>query len=225
MVRYSIEAGLLGPGVRTLLGGAFALALLAAGEWTRRKESISDDRGAADRQHSGDPDRRRHGGRLRDRLCRLRALRFSRARHRLHPARTGGARHARRGAAARTGAGRPRHRRRLRHTDSGFFRKARLLGALYLSRHRHRGGLRAGADQAVALARGHHHRASRCSGPCPACNAGRRWSRRTPSTSSPDLSSRPCSWCADSCSARPRTKAGSSRSRPARSRPICSARR
>src|SRR5213595_1911300 len=41
MVRYSIDAGLLGPGVRVLLGGAFALALLAAGEWTRRKESIS----------------------------------------------------------------------------------------------------------------------------------------------------------------------------------------
>jgi uncharacterized membrane protein len=41
MVRYSIEQGLLGPGVRTLLGGLFALALLAAGEWTRRKESIS----------------------------------------------------------------------------------------------------------------------------------------------------------------------------------------
>lgn len=42
MVRYSIEAGLLGPGVRTLLGGLFALALLGAGEWTRRKESISN---------------------------------------------------------------------------------------------------------------------------------------------------------------------------------------
>ena len=41
MVRYSIEQGLLGPGVRTLLGGLFALALLVAGEWTRRKESIS----------------------------------------------------------------------------------------------------------------------------------------------------------------------------------------
>jgi uncharacterized membrane protein len=41
MVRYSIDAGLLGPGVRTLLGGAFALVLLAAGEWMRRKESIS----------------------------------------------------------------------------------------------------------------------------------------------------------------------------------------
>ncbi|HWF95631.1 MAG TPA: DUF2339 domain-containing protein, partial [Xanthobacteraceae bacterium] len=41
MVRYSIEAGLIGPEVRVLLGGAFALALLAAGEWTRRKESTS----------------------------------------------------------------------------------------------------------------------------------------------------------------------------------------
>ena len=41
MVRYSIEAGLLGPGVRTVLGGLFAAALLAAGEFTRRKESIS----------------------------------------------------------------------------------------------------------------------------------------------------------------------------------------
>ncbi|NVN87345.1 MAG: DUF2339 domain-containing protein [Rhodopseudomonas sp.] len=41
MVRYSIEQGLLGPGVRTILGGLFALALLAAGEWTRRKESTS----------------------------------------------------------------------------------------------------------------------------------------------------------------------------------------
>ena len=41
MVRYSIEAGLLGPGMRVLLGGAFALALLAVGEWTRRKENIS----------------------------------------------------------------------------------------------------------------------------------------------------------------------------------------
>ena len=41
MVRYSIDAGLLGPGVRVLLGGAFALALLAAGEGTRRSESSS----------------------------------------------------------------------------------------------------------------------------------------------------------------------------------------
>ncbi|WP_322515699.1 DUF2339 domain-containing protein [Rhodopseudomonas palustris] len=44
MVRYSIEQGLLGPGVRVLLGGLFALALLGAGEWTRRKEDISNIR-------------------------------------------------------------------------------------------------------------------------------------------------------------------------------------
>ncbi len=42
MVRYSIEAGLLGPGVRVFLGGLFAAALLGAGEWSRRKESISN---------------------------------------------------------------------------------------------------------------------------------------------------------------------------------------
>jgi uncharacterized membrane protein len=41
MVRYSIEAGLIGPGVRILLGGTFALALLAAGEWARRKVNVS----------------------------------------------------------------------------------------------------------------------------------------------------------------------------------------
>jgi len=41
LVRYSIEAGLLGPSVRTVLGGLFALALLAASEWTRRTESTS----------------------------------------------------------------------------------------------------------------------------------------------------------------------------------------
>jgi uncharacterized membrane protein len=39
MVRYSIEAGLIGPGVRVMLGGAFALALLTAGEFLRRKEN------------------------------------------------------------------------------------------------------------------------------------------------------------------------------------------
>ncbi|HEV2159193.1 DUF2339 domain-containing protein [Bradyrhizobium sp.] len=42
MVRYSIEAGLLGPGVRVFLGGLFAAALLGAGEWSRRKEDISN---------------------------------------------------------------------------------------------------------------------------------------------------------------------------------------
>jgi uncharacterized membrane protein len=38
LVQYSIEAGLIGPGVRIFLGGVFAAALIAAGEWTRRRE-------------------------------------------------------------------------------------------------------------------------------------------------------------------------------------------
>jgi uncharacterized membrane protein len=41
LVKYSIEAGLLGPAARVFFGGLFAAALLAAGEWTRRKEAIS----------------------------------------------------------------------------------------------------------------------------------------------------------------------------------------
>lgn len=38
LVRYSIEQGLIGPGVRTFLGGLLAAALIVAGEWTRRNE-------------------------------------------------------------------------------------------------------------------------------------------------------------------------------------------
>jgi hypothetical protein len=116
------------------------------------------DRSATDRQYPGDSHRRRDSRCLRDRLHRLRAVRFSGPRHRLHSARAGGAGHARRGAVARTGAGGPRHRRRLRHACAGFFRQTGLLGAVHLSSHRHRGGLRPGTDQAVALACRDHHR-------------------------------------------------------------------
>lgn len=38
LVQYSIEAGLIGPGVRVFLGGLLATALIVAGEWTRRRE-------------------------------------------------------------------------------------------------------------------------------------------------------------------------------------------
>jgi len=41
LVRYSIEAGLVGPEVRVALGALFAAGLLAVGEWTRRRESIA----------------------------------------------------------------------------------------------------------------------------------------------------------------------------------------
>jgi uncharacterized membrane protein len=41
LVRYSIEQGLIGPGVRVFLGGLLALALVAVGEWARRTEKLS----------------------------------------------------------------------------------------------------------------------------------------------------------------------------------------
>ena len=41
LVRYTIQQGLIGPGVRIFLGALLALALVAAGEWTRRTEKLS----------------------------------------------------------------------------------------------------------------------------------------------------------------------------------------
>jgi uncharacterized membrane protein len=41
LVRYTIQEGLIGPGVRIILGGLLALILVAAGEWTRRNENLS----------------------------------------------------------------------------------------------------------------------------------------------------------------------------------------
>jgi len=41
LVKYSIEAGLLGPGMRLFFGALFAAFLVGAGEWTRRKELLS----------------------------------------------------------------------------------------------------------------------------------------------------------------------------------------
>jgi uncharacterized membrane protein len=41
LVRYTIQQGLIGPGVRIFLGALLALALVAAGEWARRTEKLS----------------------------------------------------------------------------------------------------------------------------------------------------------------------------------------
>lgn len=41
LVRFSIEAGLLGPGVRIALGALFSLAMLGVGEWLRRSERVT----------------------------------------------------------------------------------------------------------------------------------------------------------------------------------------
>ena len=42
LVKYTIEAGLVGPGVRIFLGALLAVGLLAGGEWLRRKENASN---------------------------------------------------------------------------------------------------------------------------------------------------------------------------------------
>ena len=41
LVRFSIEAGLLGPGVRIAFGALFSMALLGVGEWLRRSDRIT----------------------------------------------------------------------------------------------------------------------------------------------------------------------------------------
>ena len=41
LVRYTIQQGLIGPGVRIILGALLALGLVAAGEWSRRAENLS----------------------------------------------------------------------------------------------------------------------------------------------------------------------------------------
>jgi uncharacterized membrane protein len=41
LVRYTIQQGLIGPGVRIALGALLAAALVAVGEWARRKENLS----------------------------------------------------------------------------------------------------------------------------------------------------------------------------------------
>src|SRR5947208_612284 len=41
LLRYSIEQGWFGPGARVILGALLALALIAAGEWTRRRELLT----------------------------------------------------------------------------------------------------------------------------------------------------------------------------------------
>ena len=41
LVRYTIQQGLIGPGVRIFLGALLALSLVAVGEWSRRTEKLS----------------------------------------------------------------------------------------------------------------------------------------------------------------------------------------
>ncbi len=105
--------------------------------------------------HSWHPDRGRHRRRLCGHLRRLRALCLHRARHGFHPARSRGACHTGGGVVARSCTGGARIGRRLCYAADCLHRCSQLLGALSLSRRRHRGGFCARPHAALALARDH----------------------------------------------------------------------
>ncbi len=162
LVRYTIQQGLIGPGVRIVLGALLALALVAVGEWARRGErSVGASRPAVG-AYSEHADRGRHHGGLCDGVRGLCALRLPAAGCRLRSARRRRAADLGGRAASRPSARRPRRGRRLswRRCWSAS-RQAGLLGALHLYRRRHRGRICAGARAAVALARGHRDGARR----------------------------------------------------------------
>ena len=52
LVRYSIEQNLLSPATRIALGGLFALALIGAGEWLRRREQRRRPAGHSQRERA-----------------------------------------------------------------------------------------------------------------------------------------------------------------------------
>jgi len=160
LVRYSIEQGLLGPGVRVFLGALFSAALVAAGEWARRNE-IASRITAVPTQHIPSiltaaaplPLTRPSTPPLRSMISCRRLWpsscsawwRWRRWRQRCCMGRARGARRC----------------RRLRHAAAGVDGRAELLGALHLSRNRNGRRLRAGAHAAVALACGHGRGARR----------------------------------------------------------------
>ena len=162
-----------GPACAIVLGGALALALLAAGEWTRRKESISAIDGAADRQHS------RASSPPPARPSPMPTVYAAYALYGFLAPATAfillglvALAHARRGAAAWAGARRSRRRRRLRDAAPGLLEAAGLLGAVHLSCRRHRG--RASRWRASGCGAGSRSppSSSRCCGPSRACECG-----------------------------------------------------
>ncbi len=160
MVRYSIEAGLLGPGVRVLLGGLFALGLLGAGEWTRRKEEISSIQALPIANIPAILTAAGTARRVRNRS--MRPMRSTASWCRPRPSCC---------SASSRSARSPRHCCTGRRSPASAWSapsstpiagllasKPDYLGALRLSRDRHRRELRPRPDPAVALARRDHNR-------------------------------------------------------------------
>ena len=225
LVRYSIEQGWFGPGMRIFLGALLALALIAAGEWARRKENLSGIGGVP----------AAHIPSILTAAGTAVAYADIYAAFALYEFIGAGAAFILLGIVAlATLAAALVHGPALAGlglvgayvtpliVSTG---QAELLGALHLSRGRHRGRLCAGARADVALACHHRHRVRPvldAAGPrrCSARSA----SPRIPSTSSPALRwSRPSS-CPACCLVPTPRPARSTRCRRARLRPICSAR-
>jgi hypothetical protein len=133
LVRYSIEQGYFGPGMRVFLGALLAAGLIAAGEWARRSEKLSGITGLPSAHIPSILTAAGTAVAYADVYAAYALYGFL------------GAGDARGGARPWTRAGRSWARRRLRHAIDCQLGAAELLGALHLSRGRHGRRLRAGA--------------------------------------------------------------------------------
>jgi Predicted membrane protein (DUF2339) len=159
LVRYTIEQGLLGPGVRVFLGAIFSALLIAAGEWARRNEIAAGITAIPTRHIPSILTAAGTVAAYATVYARFRALRFPVTGCRVYFAWSRSTCHLGSGIAARAGSCRTWSCRCLRYAAADCFADSELLGALCLSGHRHRRctGARAAASLAMA---GNHRRYS-----------------------------------------------------------------
>ena len=141
LVRYSIEQGLLGPGMRVALGALLARPLIAAGEWLRRSETKIEIEAIPSAHIPG----------VLTAAGTVAAFGTVYAAHALYGFIGPSAAFTLLGAVgvaamlaaglARTGHGRPRARRVVPGADAGFDHDAQSLAAGGVPRHRRRDGL------------------------------------------------------------------------------------
>ena len=153
LVRYSIEQGIFGPGVRVALGALFALALVAAGEWFRRSERAHAHRGRSCGSHPEHPDGCGHRQRLRHRLRRACAVPVHRPGYSLRHARRHRHRHDACRCPAWAGACRSRARGLIRRAFAHRVPATQPLAPRHLSRRRRRRRLCACPSAPMAMAR------------------------------------------------------------------------
>ena len=144
-----------------MLGALLALVLVAAGEWTRRKENLSGLPGLPTAHIPGILTAAGTTVAYATVYAAYALYGFLPPGARVRSDGHRGAADAHGGAAARPRARRARRHRRVCGAAPGQHRATGLLGALHLHRRRHRGVVRAGALADVALAGARRHRAER----------------------------------------------------------------